>query len=111
EVGVDAGVVAERDVVGGDVLDDAAKVEPHAVGLVGAADEGAEIVAEHAAERYVLGRDDVDFEAAVAQRGGDLETDEAGAGDRGTARALGGRDYGAAVGERAQVEDARAAIG
>jgi hypothetical protein len=84
-----------------------AEVEDHPLGLVEAADEPADVHAEDALQGLGFRGHDVHGEAPLAQRGGDLETDEARADHQ---RALGGRRSGddrAAVGEGAQVVDPR----
>ena len=52
-------------------------MEDDAVLLVERADEVADLATEHALQRHAVGRDDVHLELARAQRGRDLEPDEA----------------------------------
>ena len=70
--------------------------------LVQLAHEGAHLLAEHARHRNLFGRDDMHFDLARAQRGRNLEADEARADHDGALRRLGALDDGAAVVERAQ---------
>jgi len=72
-------------------------VETHAFLDVKPAHEAAELGAEHARQRLLVGRDHVDLEVAGAQRRGDLEPDEAGTDDDGARRLLGLGDQRAAV--------------
>ena len=78
-----------------------------AVLLVERAHEIAELGAENALQRPRFRRDDMDLDAARAQRRRDFEPDEARADDDRAARASSRRDDGAAVGERAQRVDMR----
>ena len=65
------------DGVGLDALRLASEMERDAVRFVQRLNESAEVVAEHAGERKVFGRDDVDVDVARAQRRRHLEADEA----------------------------------
>ena len=58
-----------------------AQVEHDAVRLVELPDEAADLRPHDALQRRAVGRDDVDLDAARAQRRGDLQADEAGADD------------------------------
>src|SRR5438477_11589060 len=66
------------------------------------------MLAEDARERERFRGDDANLEIPSTQRGRGLEPDEAGADHHGALGALGGGDYGAAVGERAEGADVRA---
>ena len=70
--------------------------------FVQGADEVAELRAEDALHRPLLGRDYVHLEAAGTQRGGHFQADEAGAQHDGAARRARASDHGAAVTQRAQ---------
>ena len=75
------------------------------MGLVQAAQRGAELGAEHARQRRLLGGDHGDLDAARAQRGRRLERDEAGAHHDRAPRPWDLRDDRPAVGEGAQRVD------
>jgi hypothetical protein len=64
--------------------------------------EVAELRAKHALHRPRLGRDDVNLDLAMTQRGGRFEPDEAGADDDGAPSLVAAGDQVAAVGERTQ---------
>ena len=79
-----------------------AEMEYDAMALVQLPYEVAELRAEHAFHRPRLGRDDMNLDLAMTQRGGRFKPDEAGADDHGAASLVGASDQVAAVGERAQ---------
>ncbi len=70
--------------------------------LVEGTHEIAHLGTEDAFHRPFLGRHDVDFQAAGAQRGGDLQADEARADHHGPLGGFGPLDDGATVGQRTQ---------
>ena len=102
-------LVAARqgDGVGLDRGDGLPEVEADAVLLVRGAQHAAQLGAERALERHRLRRDDVNLEAARAQRRRDLHADEAGAHHDRAARACGALDDRAAVAQRAQRQHVR----
>jgi hypothetical protein len=79
-----------------------AEMEDDAVLFVHLADELSDLRAHHALERDRLRRDDVNFDAASAERRGDFEPDEARAHHDCTLRILAALDDRAAVGERSE---------
>ena len=107
EIGREPRAVVEHDRVALDALRFAAEMEHDALLLVQRSNERAEVVAEHALERKLLRRDDVDVDLARAQRRRDLEADEARADHDGALCRLRRGDDRAAVGERAQVVHVR----
>ena len=99
--------VRELDLAIGDGGGRLAEVEDDSVLLVEFADEVAGLGAEDPFEGSRVRGDDVDLEAALAQRGGDFQPDEACADDDHSPSRAGGGDDRAAVGERPQVVDVR----
>ena len=81
EVGLERRAVAQRHGASVDARDGSAQMEDDAVLLVELPDEPADLRPHDALERLVLRRDDMDVDAARAQRRRDLEADEARADD------------------------------
>ena len=67
--------------------------------------DGADLLAEHALQRYRCRLDDCHVEAALAGRGGNLGADPAGADDHYRAAAVESLAQGVGVTDAAQVED------
>ena len=87
EIGLERAAALQRDALAVDRRDGVLEMEDDAVLLVQRAHEVAELRPEDALQRPLLGRDDMDLELARAQRGRDLEADEARADHDGAARA------------------------
>ncbi len=83
-------------------------MEPHAVRYVNRLHETTEIRAQHAFERELVRSDDVNGDAALAQRRGYFKADEAGADDERACGASGLRDDRAGICPRAKVKDRHA---
>src|SRR5215467_14836376 len=102
KVGVDGSAVIEPHPLGFDGGHRVAEMEHDAMALVQLPYEVAELRAEYALHRPRLGRDDVNLDLAMTQRGGGFKPDEAGTEDDGAVSLVGASDQIAAVGERAQ---------
>lgn len=105
QIGGEALAAAQRHLALADRGGGLAEPKLHALRLVQAADEGAELRPEDALERVSLRGHDDDREPARAQRRRDFQADEARAEHDGAARLGGARDERAAVGERAKIEE------
>src|SRR5438105_166425 len=109
EVCVQARTVIEYDALLVNALDRLPEVELDALLLVHAFYERTDISSHHPLERDVFQSNDADLEAARHQRGGDLESNEAGADHYCLLRGADSIDDGSTVAQGAEIEDALAA--
>src|SRR6185312_1751498 len=82
-----------------------AQMECRTVVLVDPLNDATQLSAKNAFERAMFRCNDVNMETARAQRGGDFETDEAGANHNGVTGVLAGRNDRARVRQRPQIHD------
>src|SRR5579863_5280029 len=95
KIRIDDGAVAQGDPAAVHAADGVSQMESHAVRLVQRLDELSRRFAENTRHRHLLGADDVNLEAACAQRSGCFQADEARAHDDYAAGGRGLRDDGA----------------
>ena len=102
QIGLQPGVIGQRDERTLQVLDGRAEVEHHAMRFMEPAHELSELRSEHALHRHRLRRHHVHLDAAAHQRGGNLQSDEAGTDHQRALAGRCGRCDGAAVVKAAQ---------
>ena len=102
EIGLQHAAALQRRALAVDRGHGVAEMKDDAVLLMQGADEIAHLRPQHALHRPRLRRHDMDLDLARAQRRRDLKADETGADHDGAARAVGGCDDRAAIGQRAQ---------